>query len=684
MIEVEAPDGSIIEFPDGTDDQTIDRVMRENFAPQPEKTGFQVLDRPLSETLSQTATAPDDRPNMAQRVMRSINDRLHRFNRSFTNAYMLGAVDEIEGGADALMTDKSYGEAVANARAQANADAQRRPIISAIGAGLGGVSQGANIARGLGLPLPSSLGGQMAQGAGIGAIEGGIYGFNDGEGLGRLPGAAKGALFGAGVGGAAPAVISGTRAGFDAMFGAPIASMRPAASQTRASAAVQTAIKRSGKTPQQLKKEITDALAAGQTGYGLADAMGNSGQRMLAGAARTPGDSRQEIVDFLTRRQGEQARRIGGAVDDALNAPRNPGGMRVAGQRAPGDFSGMTADQARNALVAQRSTQAGNLYRQARDGAGPVDVRGVIAELDNRLGPMVGVDIEGDGIDATFSRIRKRLAADRLPEGVDSIELSDFNRVLGVKQDVQDMIGKAVRAGENNRVRELSGIVDRLDEALEASSGGYRAANDSFRKASRIIDQIDAGAAATRPRARTGNVQAAYANLTPEQQAAFRVGYSDPVLARIEGAAPGVNKARPLLDDASQAELGMMARDRQELLDFLRREDDMFRTGQAAMGGSMTADNMADQTDIASQGASILGNLLSGRIGAAASQGAQAALNAAQGRNTATRDLIARLLMSGDVDAALAPALAAQAKGVNQSAILEALMRTTERSLGGR
>lgn len=43
MIEVEAPDGTIIEFPDGTDDATIDRVMRENFAPQPERGLGQVL-----------------------------------------------------------------------------------------------------------------------------------------------------------------------------------------------------------------------------------------------------------------------------------------------------------------------------------------------------------------------------------------------------------------------------------------------------------------------------------------------------------------------------------------------------------------------------------------------------------------------------------------------------------------
>lgn len=42
-----------------------------------------------------------------------------------------------------------------------------------------------------------------------------------------------------------------------------------------------------------------------------------------------------------------------------------------------------------------------------------------------------------------------------------------------------------------------------LDGALEASSQGYRTANDNFAKASRTIDAVDEGAAATSGRLRS-------------------------------------------------------------------------------------------------------------------------------------------------------------------------------------
>lgn len=616
-------------------------------------------------------------------ALEAINRPLHRFNRSFTNGYTLGLVDEIEGAAVAAMTDKSYGEAVEAARTQASADAAEMPVISAAGNILGSIATSGNIARGLGMQPATKLGGQMVQGAGLGTLEGGIHGFNEGHGgiVQRMSGAGAGALYGGGTGFAAPAVIHGARQGWDALSGVG-ASMRTAPSQIRASRAVEEAIERSGRTPDEIADAIAAAHRAGQTGYSIADATGHSGQRMLAGATRTPGDGRQGIVDFLSNRQQGQGRRLGAMLDESLNAPRNTGGIpTIAGQRAPTDFTGMTAEQARGSLTAQRGATANRLYGEARDAAGPVDVRGALAALDDRLGPMAGVDIKGDGIDATFSQIRRRLAAEDLPEGVTSIELSDFNRVLGLKQDVQDMIGKAQRAGEGNRVRELTSVVKELDQALERASAGYRMANDEFARSSRVIDQIDAGKAATGPRARTGDVQAAYGTMTPEQQAAFRVGYSDPLLARIEGAAPGVNKARALMDDASQAELGMMAKDRKALEDFLRREDDMFRTGNAAMGGSMTADNLADSADLSGVSSSILGNLFAGRLSTAAGQAAQASLNTLQGRNTSTRNLIAELLTSGDVQKALAPAKKKAAETIQRSALGEAFLRAIQRSM---
>jgi hypothetical protein len=51
----------------------------------------------------------------------------------------------------------------------------------------------------------------------------------------------------------------------------------------------------------------------------------------------------------------------------------------------------------------------------------------------------------------------------------------------------------------------------------------------------------------------------AYQALRPEAQAAFRAGYVDPLIAQTQGAAFGVNKARPFLNDAFRDEAAAMA-----------------------------------------------------------------------------------------------------------------------------
>jgi len=55
-------------------------------------------------------------------------------------------------------------------------------------------------------------------------------------------------------------------------------------------------------------------------------------------------------------------------------------------------------------------------------------------------------------------------------------------------------------------------------------------------------------------RGRAKDTIPAFQALQPDGQAAFRIGYVDPLIADAQKAAPGVNKARPLLNDAVQAE----------------------------------------------------------------------------------------------------------------------------------
>ena len=95
----------------------------------------------------------------------------------------------------------------------------------------------------------------------------------------------------------------------------------------------------------------------------------------------------------------------------------------------------------------------------------------------------------------------------------------------------------------------IGGAMRQLDTAMENASAGHLAANRNFAQASRDIEAVQTGRDAAM-RGRTEDTIPAFQGLTREGQEAFRSGYVDPLIAQTQGAAFGVNKARPLLNDA--------------------------------------------------------------------------------------------------------------------------------------
>src|SRR6185312_5803687 len=92
----------------------------------------------------------------------------------------------------------------------------------------------------------------------------------------------------------------------------------------------------------------------------------------------------------------------------------------------------------------------------------------------------------------------------------------------------------------------------------------------------------------------------AFNAMSDAEKAGFRTGYADPLIESVQGAAHGVNKARPLINDATAVEFPTFAGSGGEKLQRqLGRENTMFETRNAALGGSRTADNLADQLDVA-------------------------------------------------------------------------------------
>jgi hypothetical protein len=184
MIEVEAPDGTVIEFPAGTSDDTIKRVMRQNYPVQDQQ--------------------PADDNTLRRGAFGSASD-------SLASGMMFGFDDEIGAGMvapiKALVEGTSIGDAYRTARdanrAQKARNREENPVASTVGEVAGGLALGGNLAKG-GLTLAGRnvpvIGRTGAAGA-EGAAYGGLYGAGNADDGDRLAGAATGAAVGGLTGG---------------------------------------------------------------------------------------------------------------------------------------------------------------------------------------------------------------------------------------------------------------------------------------------------------------------------------------------------------------------------------------------------------------------------------------------------------------------------------------------------
>ncbi len=360
--------------------------------------------------------------------------------------------------------------------------------------------------------------------------------------------------------------------------------------------------------------------------------MGNAGQRMLSTVARNPSDARQGVVDALQTRQMGQ-------------------GDRLASYLAEGFDAADTAAQRQASLTAQRTAAANANYGAARAGAGAVDPTAAIQSADDFLTPGVsrmmnpGNGIADDSIEAAVRRARSYLTDGK------SV-LTDFNAALRSKQEIDAMIEGAKPAVQ----RQLIPIRNALDDALEAASPDYAQARNVFRQQSKAIDAIDAGKSAASGRMRSADTVGQFGRMTPEEQAAFRAGYADNLIGRVESSSvsPSTNKARPLMTPKTGEEFPAFAAPGkgEQLGTRIAREQRMFETANQALGGSRTADNLADAAEMAKFDPGIMSKMLRGDIIGALADGARRVGAEASGTPPRVIEQIAEALMETSPEAA--------------------------------
>lgn len=575
--------------------------------------------------------------NRMRRDARSIDAAV----RGAADTASLGFADEIAAGAGAVTgiggEFGNYGGNLEMQRAIDEEDATVNPTSRLAGQVAGGVGLGSTLVRnglsfaGNAVKAGHGLMRTAAGSAADGAILGALQGFGSGEGVeDRAYSSAVGSGIGGALGFGIPyAVAAGS--GLVKTIASPImARLRP---DTYSNAALGEGMKRAGADPESIMKALEDARADDQAVYSVADALGLTGQRMASTVSRTPHDMRQTFIDNLDVRQGGQSRRIINALSEAFDAPD-------------------TAAQRSTLMTRLRDQTANSNYAAARNEAAPVNIASVIDEIDKVLTPGVhGVarpnnQIANDSIEGAYTKVRAMLTDGKS-------NLTDFNALFRAKLDLDDMIQQAESRGAGNRAHYLGTIQRKLDQALADASPPYAQARDTFAADSRAIEAIDTGRAAA-TRGRSQDTIPAFRGMNVDEQYGFRGGYADPLIDQVEGAAPGVNKARPLLNDATQAEFPEFAipGKGEKLARRLSREDQMFQTRRASTGGSLTADNLADQADMAQFDPTIVGNLVSGRFGQAAMSAITRALNEGKGMPAPVLSRVAKALMETDPQAA--------------------------------
>jgi hypothetical protein len=189
-IHIGAPDGSVVEFPAGTSDDTIKTAMAKAYPPP---------------------AAPAAEPKS---TLQTIREAVHAPTRALENGAFLGLGDRVRAGMGAIIGDGNYGGNLKKEQGETEDFQAAHPIAAPVIEGVGGVAAPlgalAAAAKGVG------LGAKILYGAGAGGTIGagtGVLGSKDWTDLPQVAKDAGGsALVGGAFGGAMPAAARGAGA----------------------------------------------------------------------------------------------------------------------------------------------------------------------------------------------------------------------------------------------------------------------------------------------------------------------------------------------------------------------------------------------------------------------------------------------------------------------------------------
>lgn len=409
--------------------------------------------------------------------------------RSIASGMTFGWADEFSAKMNEFIGKGTYEENVKQERAR---DAQIPVAIQLPGEIAGAVGSTllvAPLAAWRAIAAISSSVPQAVRFGALGAAEGGLAGAGGATEGNRLKGAAGGAAIGAPVGAVAPSVVRGIEGTVNAVRTA----VTPKAG---AAADIGRAIVRDETTPEALIARLGTAQAERPGIATVADVGGENVRGLVERVAQTPGAGRTKVVPALTARQQGQLDRVSTDLRDLTGTTQ-------------------TARQAIDETIAERATAARPLYDEAMafDLTPHKDVQQVLLDaVSTGWGKAI----------INSSEFRRTLQTEY---GIGEPSAKVLMPVIDAwKKQADDLVGRAVRNGENNKARVIGQMRDRVIAAVDEVNPKYAEARAAWAGPSKFLEAIEDGRNILSQKVSKDEVAAKLVKMSPSEQEAYRIG----------------------------------------------------------------------------------------------------------------------------------------------------------------
>lgn len=494
MQEIELPDGTVLEFPDGMSDDQIRQAM--------------------GSYLQQAEPEAPPRP---------LADRAADLGSQFMEGVTFGLADEAQAGLGSLLGYGSYDDLLAKSRERSTQFKEANPIAAPVAEAAGGIATALTPLGAMGAGMKGGLtAANMAKGAAAGAGYGSLYGFGTGEGgvLGRLKNVPWNALAG-GVGGAVAVPLAAGAGRLSQALAersaqrsaADTAGMSPKAYNYLRNAAQVADVSYPGGAAARMQSGGSDAM--------LADVM-PAQARLVANVGAAAPIARRN----LTERVGRAA----GSVDDALNNTLGtPRGVKEVAR----EISSSTADPRASAYAAAYETPI-----DYGTGAAGERVLGILDRIPRQT-LRAAIDEANDAMTAAGVRNKQILASIADDGSISFAEMPNVQQLDEIKKALQtlsrenvDQFGRPTARGI--RAGKLAGeLREALGDAAPAYNEAVRLGGDKIG-----MDQaLDLGSRLLTNGVSVEDAVQAGRGLKDAEQARLREGlryYVDDILGRVK------------------------------------------------------------------------------------------------------------------------------------------------------